>query len=177
MTMRSQVQIIIDNGAPTGGEFSMDVAQIEISSFVDEPNPGWTLIDSAGHYHAYTADLKLPTLVAKDEVVTYDEPDEDGETGYTIRHLHCLICDEEIKPGRRWDSGRKFAPGRVSWSVTVNGEAVPGERKSVRVINGDQMFFGVGEVGDVRDDHGQPALFIYGVSDLGKRRAPQRAGG
>lgn len=178
MALMREIQIIIDNEPPTKGEFSIHVEEVEVSSFGSDPDPHWTYIDANGHFHAYTADMKLPTLVVKDEWVEYEEPDEDGETGYSIRHLHCAICNEEIRPGRISAGGfRKFAPGRKSWSVVVNAPGALGEKKSVRVISGDQMHFGVGVVGAIRDDHGRPALEIYGIGELGSRRAPQRVTG
>ena len=125
MSVIREIQIIIDNEPPTKGEFSIEVEQVEISSFGSDPDPNWTFIDTHGHFHAYTADMKLPTLDERAEWHEYFEPDEEtGETGYTTLHLHCRICDEEIRPGRIDRGGyRRFAAGRTSWTVRVNGEA------------------------------------------------------
>jgi hypothetical protein len=174
-----EIQIIIDNEPPTKGEFSIEVEQVEISSFGSDPDPNWTFIDTHGHFHAYTADMKLPTLDERAEWHEYFEPDEEtGETGYTTLHLHCRICDEEIRPGRIDRGGyRRFAAGRTSWTVRVNGEGALRDKKSVRIIHSDQMHFGIGEVVEVFDDHGRRALVISGVSELAQRKAPARIGG
>lgn len=171
VALKREVQIIINNDPVAGGEFSIDVAQIEVSSFSDEPDPNWTFIDAAGHYHAYTADLKLPTLITRDEWVAYEEPDEEtGETGYMIRHLHCAICDEEVQPGRRSGPERKFIPGRMSWTVTVESSVARGDRATIRVKSGDVLWFGIATVVDVQMEMGRrPVAVFAGSGELGKR--------
>jgi hypothetical protein len=178
-----EIQIIIDNEPPTKGEFSIEVEQIDVSTALGrhEPDRSWTFIDAAGHFHAWADADSLPTLETKNEWVSYDEPDEDGEDGYMVSTSHCRICGEQIQPGYRYvagDSGfRKFAAGRTFWTVKVNGEGALRDRKSVRIIRGEQMHFGIGEIVEVFDDHGRPALVISGAGELGQRKAPARVGG
>lgn len=116
-------------------ELNIEVEQIDVTTMT-EPDPNWTFIDAAGHFHAYTKDFALPTL-KRVEMFVAVEPDTDdddepvageldefwdeGEADYSYTELHCRICDENIVPGTRSTMGRKSVPGRKSWSVDVTG--------------------------------------------------------
>ena len=49
------------------------------------PDTEWTHTDKAGHFHAYGADGRLPTLLQEDTPVDYDTDAHDGDCpGYAV---------------------------------------------------------------------------------------------
>lgn len=76
---------------------------------VQEPDPGWTETDAAGHVHTYddTADGgPYPTLTWKRKTVFCGECQEDEDLG----HLVCKQCGERVTPGFRAGTPKKI-PG------------------------------------------------------------------
>lgn len=167
--------ISIDNGGPLDGTFDWHVDQIDVSTALGttRPDPGWEFVDAAGHFHAYTDTDGLPTLERVGEFVAYDEPDDEtGETGYTLERWRCRICGEVVEPGRVTEhpgGQRAFAPGRMSWSVTVPAYMLA-VRVSVRIERGDRVYFGVAEVVSAAVVDGAASTLV-GIGELGQRKA------
>jgi hypothetical protein len=116
-----------------------------------EPDPRWTFVDSAGHFHARNAEGELPTLVSRPEHVDCDGScgGQCGGEGYTAVHWHCAICGEEAVPGTVPGPHEVVVARRRSWSVLVEGGPVFAvERVSVRLeFYGKPTMFGVARVG------------------------------
>jgi hypothetical protein len=168
------VAIYVNDGPEVRGTFDVQVEQVETTG-ASKKDLSWQFTDTAGHYHAWADDGSLPTLVRRDEYVT--DPDEGDDFGYTAIHLHCRICDEEVQPHWVPSLFREFAPGRKSWTVTVETYVEVRGQVSVRVLAGDCMFFGVAEAvsGTVSGGPGPGHLActtLVGIGELGQRKAP-----
>lgn len=128
--MSEQTQVVIDNGRPMAGTFGIEREMLDVSTATGGwlPDPAWECIDANGHWHAFTADGKLPTLaevgrhVACDGGHLFGEPDDEDCEGYTAVEYRCRICLDLVEPHRIPDGTagtRQFAPGRTSWWVEV----------------------------------------------------------
>jgi hypothetical protein len=133
------------NGGPfMAAEFEMNQSWVDVSTLAARRfDPCWEFVDAVGHFHAFDHDGKLPTLTRVEEFVAYQEPDEDGEEGYTITRLDCSLCGETVKPDYVPDDPRKVIPGRVDFRLTVQA-VVPRDRFSVVVRTSDRVWFGYG---------------------------------
>lgn len=170
------------NGKPLlNCEVHVEVEQIDVTTMT-EPDPNWTFIDAAGHFHAYTKEFALPTLKRVEVYVDADQVeglDEDyDEDDYAIVELHCRICDENIVPGTRPTMGSKSVPGRMSWSVDVTGRTedlrpLANATKLVSFWMDSPKVFGVGmllaNVTPVHPDGKFMAAIIEGDGELGSR--------
>jgi hypothetical protein len=71
------------------------------------PDPSWQHIDSSGHFHAFTADGRLPTLERRSAHPA--DPDDDGDGYEHVPTWHaCVICGDEVAPRMLPDS--EFLP-------------------------------------------------------------------
>jgi hypothetical protein len=126
--------IVINNGKPIRGEFSVDQCWIDVTTYSGEKKPdfGWTHTDAAGHFHAYDHEGALPTLKLvhrKRKPPVY----------------RCLLCNKKVVPAVHIDHGPKQIPGRQDWTLTVFG-LVPRDRFSFRVTGAEREYFGHAEM-------------------------------
>jgi hypothetical protein len=126
--------IVINNGEPMRGEFSVEQDWIDVTTCSGERKPdlGWTHTDAAGHFHAYDHEGELPTLRL---VHRKRKPSV----------YRCLLCNKKVEPAVHVDYGRKQIPGRQDWTLTVFG-LVPRERFSFRLVGGEREYFGHAEM-------------------------------
>jgi hypothetical protein len=91
------------------------------------PDPGWQVIDGSGHFHAFDADGKLPTLERRTAPEHSDDDDCSCEYDYcpTRSWYACQICGDEVKPRTLPDSEflRPTLPGAVVYTVNAVGPA------------------------------------------------------
>lgn len=172
--------VSINNGPGAPGQLTVEREQIDI--FVatkSEPDMDWEYVDTAGHFHAFTTDGKLPTLDTREEHVDCGHP-EDGEDeceGYDVTVYFCRICGATIKPEYEvtHPSGPESIAGRMSWQVQVPVYIKLGDWVSVKVVSGKQVFFGAGQ--PVRYSAGNDLTggiavetTIVGAGELGQRK-------
>lgn len=114
-----------------------------------QPDPNWSHVDEARHFHARDDEGGLPTLDAVPEHVDCGCETCNGE-GYTITHWHCRICREEITPGSIPGLHSTTIPvGPSEWTVEIADpppDVAHAERVSVRVEMGETVLFGVATV-------------------------------
>lgn len=183
--MSEQVQVIIDNGPPLAGTFGIEREMLDISTETGGwlPDPAWECIDANGHWHAFTADGKLPTLTERERHVDCDglhlfgEPDDVNCEGYDVTEYRCRVCLDLVEPHRVPDGTagkRQFMPGRTSWWVeVVTGQQIEGEH-TVRVIGTGRVLFGVvvaRQVSAESDHNGvRVTTRLDGIGELGERK-------
>jgi hypothetical protein len=148
--------IVIDDREPLPGELAIEQETISVlSNTATKPDPGWEHTDVLGHFHAFAADGKLPTL----NVEAVEMPcngacgSEGGCEGYTSDRYTCKICGQEIEPHWIPDHTARTTgvqvPGRKSATVTVESPTLLGDRRdkvTIRVLSEDQEWIGVGEI-------------------------------
>jgi hypothetical protein len=186
--MSEQTQIVIDDGPPMPGTFGIEREMIDVSTATGGtlPDPKWEYVDVNGHWHAYTADDKLPTLGAHvrhvdcDGIHAFgDQLDEECE-GYDVTEYRCRICLDLVEPHRIPDGTagmRQFAPGRTSWwAEVVTPRVIDGEH-TVRIIlkGGGRVLFGVAFARQVSAEGDRNGLRVTtrlnGNGELGERKA------
>ena len=173
----------INNGPGYPCQANVEHASEIIWSSSPKADEAWSLVDAAGHFHAYdqSADRggdRYPTLRVRIEEIpcSYAEHDYDC-TGENITHYHCRICDEEVTP-RLIPGPHSFAvPGRTEWraKLTVPAAEVPsffGEQVSFRTETGSHELFGIAHVASVSVRDGMADIDLTGVSSLGRRAIP-----
>lgn len=163
----------------------IDYERIDITSEF-EPDLAWTYVDGRGHFHAYTADEKLPTLRGIPIEVPCDGACgfEGGCEGYTRTEYRCRLCDEVVEPKTRRPFGRRYMDGAERWTVkavariedvaptgfiTVGGEP-PKVSFSMTDAAGRVTTFGFGRLVlcDLLGD-GFANIAIHGDGPLGRR--------
>jgi hypothetical protein len=175
MTSTVGAAVVINDGPEVDGTLTVETPMIEVrSGCATKPDPGWTLIDEAGHYHAFGRDGKLPTLVARNRHIECDGSCGGvcGGEGYDITQHFCAICDELIEPDYVPDSGAHLIPGPRSWTVEVD-DLVQGAVVTVRIVANGEVLFGVASVGSFEVTHDgddrQARTVLYGRGELGRR--------
>jgi hypothetical protein len=183
--MSEPTQVIIDNGPAMPGTFGISREMLDVSSATDNwlPDPTWECVDVNGHWHAFTADGKLPTLgeharhVDCDGLHLFGEPDDEYCEGYTVVDYRCRICLDLVEPRRVPDGTagqRHFVPGRTSWWVeVVTPQQIEGEH-TVRVVGTGRVLFGVAVARMVvaEGDHAgvRVTTRFDGIGELGERK-------
>lgn len=165
----------INSGEPVTAQLKITQERIDISTLGSKPDPKWTFIDVAGHFHARSEDGELPTLIGRREHVGCDGScDLDDCEGYDVTHWHCRICDEEIQPGVIPGPHYGTMPGRIDWEVAVQ-TVINGHGEVSVVYRSERVeYFGVAIPGDVRietgfDGSARGRTVLHGVSPLGRR--------
>lgn len=157
------------------GNLRVEVEQIDVTmASKTEPDQRWEYTDPLGHYHAFTEKFELPTLTARTEHVDCADPDcACGMEGYEITVYDCRICGAPVEPGTITTSpiGREYMPGRMTWSVEVEGEYPTGDLVSVRVVGQRGVYFGVAQVTPVMSwSSDRPVVTtLAGIGELGER--------
>jgi hypothetical protein len=173
----------IDNGPLCQANLQITVDEVEVTAIgATRPDPGWSQVDEAGHFHAWTKDGTLPTLVVKSERETCDMAHfpwhDEEECTVRERSWHeCSVCGAIVTPGRVPDSGRKTMPGMMHWQVTVwtmNWEdalALQGRRVSITFHRGERVqAFGFAMGGPASGELGGLAtVTLQGAGALGQR--------
>ena len=112
---------------PSGTVNGIELYRVELTGHrdmdmfdADLPDQAWTFTDAAGHFHAYDADGKLPSL--RHLLIKVDC---DGSCGglcdgeYDKRVHQCLMCDELVEPATR--RGTRRVPGPAEYIVRASG--------------------------------------------------------
>lgn len=165
------MQVTINNGAPVPGKLDIRTEMIEIRSLTaTKPDPNWTHIDEAGHFHAYGRDGKLPTLIRSlRQVACGGECGDSGCEGYETVEHECSICNAEVIPECVADDPVKSIPGPTSWEVLVEQYVEVGQSVSVRVTTPNGTYFGVAQSVGFEAESGRPTVSrLIGDSELGQ---------
>ena len=179
----SNLEIFINERGPYLGRLTVETDRIDVTSLYDshKPDRAWTFVDPAGHFHAYAADEKLPTLEPYAVHISCDGACGGYCEGYTERHHRCRACGAEVKPGYVVDVPActpHSIPGRTSWAVAVAArEEPPAGMVSIRcastgLAGRDWFGFAEGRINGVMS--GPVGQFTYtyqayGVTELGRR--------
>lgn len=150
-----EITVSINGGEPLPCDLQVERQMIDVSTATArKPDPSWTFVDSAGHFHAFDHEGQLPTISRREEYIQVErepdcllddlDPDEYVDFGYSVLHVECGICGEEIKPHYVPDDPNRVIPGRVAYTLTIRGD-VPPDRFSVLVDTPTKVFFGFGQ--------------------------------
>jgi hypothetical protein len=147
----------IDGRKAVNAELVETTQAIDVLSSGPIPDPRWSTVDEAGHFHAVAADGSYPTL---DRNLEHRECNGgcggvcEGD-GYEVAVWSCRACGEAIEPGTTPGPHYATIPGLKDWrlkyrtSTTVPGA---GSRVSVRfepdTLN-STVLFGFALVGDM----------------------------
>jgi hypothetical protein len=114
----------INDGPLLPAVYEVDQQVLDISSDrATKPDPAWSLVDDAGHFHAFDADGSLPTLDGTRVPMPCDGSCGgvcEGE-GYSVTRYTCRACGQEVRPVWVPDVAARTAtmPGMKDWSVQV----------------------------------------------------------
>lgn len=166
MTALHGATVRINNGDPLPCTLTAETDRIDVSTFTPPrlPNPDWTFIDAAGHFHAFDADGKLPTLRerklehSRRRYRRVRNPRSWVRIEWTHRRwnetvLVCEVCGEQIKPTWRLGSCYQTMPGRTEYRLRVLSMVPCSEdraRVSVVVDSGSAQFFGFAQASGSR---------------------------
>lgn len=82
---------------------------VEVTS-LNEPDPSWVFVDSAGHEHRWVGDWQHSTLPSCHLVVDHVCTDECDDLCYNRTHYECVRCGDRVEPRRRPSPRRRFIP-------------------------------------------------------------------
>jgi len=169
-----QLQVFVNEQGPFPGVLNIETERIDITSGTDthKPDPKWTHVDRAGHFHAF-ADGKLPTLQPYEKHHACPDPccACNGE-GWSETRYRCRLCGKRVRPGYVVDvpgGTPRTMPGLTTWTVTVTSQAQWDADVSLRVVAGTDEFFGFAAPRLASFD---PDGFTYsfdGITELGRR--------
>ena len=171
MTVNVCRRVFVDD-VPLQGMLSVENDVSTAWTDLPEPDPRWTFVDAAGHFHARDAEGELPTLVSKAEHVDCDGScgGQCRGEGFTSVRWHCPLCGEEVVPGTVPGPHELVVARRRSWSVFVENAPVFGSgRVSVRFeYDGKPTMFGVARVesSSGRGDGGAANVKLRGEGPL-----------
>lgn len=150
---------IIDGGEPVTAELIETQQVIDISTQGAEPDPSWSTVDEAGHFHARSTDGTYPTLDRKSEHRDCDGGDgscDDDCEGYSVTVWSCRACGEWIEPGMIPGPHYRTMPGMTDWRLKYRAGQPPtgqmGQSVSVRFepyAENKPLLFGFAIVGDI----------------------------
>jgi hypothetical protein len=179
----ARVTVRVNNGEPLAGEFRIARPVDIVMSLGAKPDPHWEMVDSNGHYHAYSTEPPAyPTLDNRTERVGCDGScgDEDECEGYSITRRVCRICQEEITPGVISGPHRFEIPGLWEWSVILDGHMPTGRllgggTVSVCIDHGDERRWGIAIVTDLYvSSFGECRAELMGSGSLGRREGARQ---
>jgi hypothetical protein len=174
----AKLELFINERGPYLGELNVETERIDITSGLTtyKPDPQWTHVDKAGHFHAIAEGGKFPTL----EAYTKTSPcpggcGDPGCEGTTEVRYRCRICRKRVKPGRVLDQAggeRRTMPGLTTWTVRIDHREALGDDAadvSIRAVAGERTLFGVARRHmTARNSDGYTYEF-HGVTELGRR--------
>lgn len=179
----SGVEVYVNERGPFRGVVNIETERIDITvgSPTYGPDPAWTHVDKAGHFHAYGRDNALPTLEKYEKHIGCDGQCGGGcgDEGYTETRYRCRLCRKRVKPGRAmktYGGEQKSMLGRTSWWVTVQSRTQWNTDVSVRVVAGKRTAFGLATP---RMSSASPDGFTFdfiGISELAERTTSGEAG-
>lgn len=117
------VMVTVNNGVPLPGYLTIEQEYETVwSATGTKPDPGWTLIDDAGHFHTYATGGDLPTLRSEQRHLDCDGSCDGlcDDEGYTVSEWRCRICEQSIEPGRLPGTEVRTIPTLSSWSVELS---------------------------------------------------------
>jgi len=130
----------LNEGTPLSGTLKVWQERIDISTDLPKPDPAWTFVDTAGHFHARSAD-SYPTLRSK----VVDMPCNgccggtcDGE-GFSVTEWRCVLCAAQVHPGTIPGPHHESMPGAYEWSVELEGESTPELERLMMTGFGDRL--------------------------------------
>lgn len=177
----------INAEGPWPCQLMVEAEKIDVSTNLPRADKDWSFVDSNGHFHAYSQAAegqhgRYPTLYTRIEEVSCGDPDHDADCdGANITHWLCVVCDEEVVPGKIDGPFIEYIDGPLIWSAKIQ---VPAER-AFRLVNAHEKVilrvqsengreaFGVGVVsGDYTFTSGDEyvALTVRDAGPLGERR-------
>lgn len=176
MTVVSNLEIFVNEKGPRAGSLSIETELIDTTMAGPsyKPDPEWTFVDKAGHFHAFTHDGFLPTLERYEKHLNCDGSCAGvcSDEGYTETRYRCRICRKRVKPAYvvKVPGGLpQSMPGLTAWTVTVSGRTQWNVDVSIRAVAGGNTWFGFATP---RMVSGGPDGFTYdfiGIGELGKR--------
>ena len=115
----------LNEGSPMSGTLKVWQERIDISTDLPKPDPAWTFVDAAGHFHARSGD-SYPTLSEKLIDVPCDGTCGNWDCdGSTLTEWSCVLCSEVVKPGKIAGPHYESMPGRYDWSAALEGSSTP----------------------------------------------------
>lgn len=182
--MIARLEIFINEKGPYRGTLRVETDRIDVTMAGNsyKPDPEWTHVDKAGHFHAFAGDRSLPTLERYEKHLNCDGSCGgvcEGE-GWTETRYRCRACGKRVKPGYVVDvpgGTPRTIPGRTSWGVTVETvEPPPTGTVSVRcgsagLAGRDWFGLAEGRVSQITSSSsGQTYTYdLSGVTELGRR--------
>jgi len=161
-----EVTVSVDNGPEVPGVLMIDRQAVDVTTIRKvKPDPRWTYVDAAGHWHAYDKGGGLPTLRSETQHVECDNADHGVCDGYERTVHRCVVCGEAVTPGKvtAYSDGYELIPGSEIWRVDV-GRRVVGDPVSGRARGaGGRGFLGGAEGGRGRSfpaQTGDPGLRV-----------------
>jgi hypothetical protein len=178
----STLEIFVNEQGPFVGTLNIETERIDITMAGPsyKPDPEWTYVDKAGHFHAFTEDGKLPTLERYEKHLNCDGSCAGvcSDEGYTETRYRCRACGKRVKPGyavKVPGGAQQFMPGRTSWTVTVSGRTQWNADVSVRAVAGGKEWFGLAHPRMVSADvHDGFTYDFIGLAELGRRVITER---
>lgn len=177
---------LINNSTETYlGSYRDEVEENWSVEETSKPDPSWSFLDSAGHFHAASTvgveqrrdALTFPTLRTHTVHLDCDgsgSGDCDGCDGYDVTRYRCYICHEDVEPKFRMTRERVLVHGLRWWEATVQGPFLqPSERVSVRILSvaggtAPVIRFGVAMVTEITLESGaNPTMKLVGSGALG----------
>ncbi len=177
-TLATNTTVRINGGPDLRCGFRVETQQIDVTSMLglSEPDHAWQFIDTAGHYHSFDRDGRLPTLKEEAEYVGPEWTTEYGDEVELRRWMICKLCSEEIAPKYLYvpPPERQLIPGRTDYHLTVFGETLPEGTFSVVVTwSGRVRYFGIGRAaGNETYESGRPVSSEILIEGMWPRRAP-----
>lgn len=172
--MSTPAVIHINNGPGLPGALDVETDQLDVTT-EHERDPNWTHVDANGHFHAWSTDGELPTLIGRTRHAYCDGACDgacDNE-GYDVTDRFCSICDEPVEPGHRRTVGRRYTEGRTWWTAEVTSDQTFAGLVSVRIEVDGKVRFGTAQATVARMDHDVNGLRIttrlVAASALGER--------
>lgn len=180
----------INEGPPLEGVLKVTQQRIDISTSGPKPDPDWTFVDSASHFHARAGD-EYPTLIKKAE-----RRDCDGSCGgvcegegYGVTVYSCMLCRERIEPGMIPGPHYDTMPGLCDWEVQLGGglgSGLSGVGPATLMLRFEAirpepwLFFGPAVLADMTvsgglGDEPRVSVVLYAAGQLGDRPALARA--
>lgn len=174
------MDIWLNNAGPFRGQVTVETEAIDITSGLTsyKPDPSWTFVDKAGHWHAFTADGKHPTMERYVKMLPCPGGCNDpGCEGSPEERYRCVLCGKRIRPGRvvaSYAGERRSMPGLTNWSVRVFGAqrdgSLPADDKVVvRFVDEKQTRFGLAAPSDFINGSDGWELHLFGLGELGVR--------
>lgn len=170
--------VSINGGPPLRATLTVEQDFIDVSTNLPKLDPRWSASDTAGHFHAVSADGSYPTLVKKTEHRECDgECCRDGEcedgSGYDVTVWACRLCGETVTPGSAPGPHYGSVPGRTSWTIRFDGPALAGEVSARYDAGGGTVYFGTAhaEVSSFTMSPGGSTtaeIELFGTSPLGR---------